>query len=217
MKPTTIDVFYYTGPYTDTLLPGADALIGRLSPARRERLLKHAEPQRRIELAALRILELGMGVRGHSTFALADVEFVQVAGVTKKPYWTKGSVNFSISHTDAMAMVAIASIGAVGIDVEHRRPVDPRVVRRLLNEQAASAAELTEDNALSRWTEIEAVLKAAGAGVMHGKEIDWRPDSVTMRNRRWFVHPVKCGDGHIAHVASDVASAKVNAVPIEFL
>jgi hypothetical protein len=165
----------------------------------------------------LRILELGMAVRGHSTFALADVEFVQVAGVTKKPYWIKGEVSFSISHTESMAMVAIASAGAVGIDVEHVQPVDPRVVRRLLNEPAAAAADLSEDNALSRWTQIEAVLKAAGAGVMHGREIEWRPDAVWMRERRWYVHPINCGGGHVAHVATDISQAKVRSHAIEFL
>ena len=213
----TIDVFYYTGPYTDTLLPGAEALITRLSPARRERLLKHSESQRTVELAALRILELGMGVRGQVAFALGDVEFIQVAGVTKKPIWTKGDLSFSISHTESMAMVAIASAGSVGVDVERRRPVDPRVVRRLLNERAAAAAELSEANALARWTQIEAVLKAAGVGVMHGRELDWVGESVSMREKSWYLHAVNCGERHVAHTAIDIPNAKVNSIAIEIL
>lgn len=158
-----------------------------------------------------------MDVRGHCDFSLADVEYAHVAGVTKKPFWTKGKINFSISHTRSMAMVAIASSGSVGVDVETQRSVDPRIVRRLLNDAAATAAQLDKDNALSRWTQIEAVLKGAGIGVMHGKEIDWRNDEISLRERRWFVREVACGDQHVAHVATDAQNAKVNVIQIELL
>lgn len=215
--PATIDVFYYTGPYTVTLLPASDALIERLSPTRRDRLKRHASNAQIIELVALRILELGMDVRGHASFRLADVEYAHVEGVTKKPYWTQGDVSFSISHTRSMAMVAIAHKGAVGVDVELRRAVDPRIVRRLLNDEAAARSQLDEGNALVRWTQIESVLKGAGIGIMHGKEIEWRADEISLRERRWYLHEVRCGEQHVAHVATDVHNAKINVVAIELL
>src|SRR5712672_863770 len=69
-----IEVFYYTGPYTRTLLPAASALLARLNPARRQRFEQRVDgAQRALDLAALRVLEIAMQAGGHDSFALADV------------------------------------------------------------------------------------------------------------------------------------------------
>jgi len=214
----SIRIFYYTGPYTGTLLPQADGLVARLSAARRARLAKRAaESQRALELVALRLLELGMEASGHGAFRVADVEYPEANGISGKPLWAGAGVDFSISHANSMAMVAIAQDGRVGVDVELARPIEVRIVRRLLREDAAIGAELGEHNALQRWTQIEAILKGAGIGVMHGREIDWRADGIRLRDVRWHLHRIDCGPDHIAHVATDQPDANVKIYKIDLL
>jgi phosphopantetheinyl transferase len=202
-------IVYYTGPYTSTLLPNSDALLARVNPERRRRFERRLSVQRALDLAALRLLEKGMWACGHTDFKLADVEYPEQAGVTGKPVWKLGAVSFSISHARSIVACAIASECLVGLDVESQRRIDPRVVRRLLNDEAAAAPGLDEDNALRRWTQIEAVLKGAGIGVLHGREIKWDENSASLRGERWWVHTIDCGPENTAHVAVNASDAVI--------
>jgi hypothetical protein len=210
-----IQLFYYTGPYTSTLLPTADALLARLNTVRRERFgLRTVGEQRALDLAALRVLELGMECGGHRAFALKDVEYPVEAGITGKPRWRAGPIDFSISHAKAIAACAIASGCKVGLDVEDHRIIDPRTVRRLMPEGALLARDLDASNALSRWTQIEAVIKGAGLGVMHGREIDWQDRTIVLRGEQWWVHAVDCGSGHVGHVAVNAPNVSLTVMRV---
>lgn len=213
-----IQVFYYTGPSTSTLLPSADALIARLSPARRRRFEQRIDgTQRALDLAALRVLELAMQACGHLSFKLADVEYPSELGISEKPRWCAGQVDFSLSHAKSIVACAIASGCQVGLDAEDRRTVNPRTVSRIMSADASIIAGLDEGNALARWTQIEAVLKGAGLGVMHGNEIQWRDTAILLRGQQWWPHPIDCGADHIAHVAVNTPDATVNVQRREHL
>jgi phosphopantetheinyl transferase len=211
-----IHVFYYTGEFTGTLLPDAEELASRLNPARRERLAKRRDDQRALELSALRLLEIAMQVRGYPTFKLSDIDYPEQAGVTGKPRWTQGQATFSISHAHSMAMVAV-SAAPVGVDAELNRSIDPKIVRRVLHDNAAIVQGLDEWNAAMRWTQVEAVMKAAGLGILHGREIDWLAHEIRLRGQCWHLHSVDCGPLHVAHVATELPNATVATVRVDFL
>jgi len=211
-----IQVFYYTGPSTSTLLPSADALIARLSVARRQRFERRIDgAQRALDLAALRVLELAMQACGHVSFRLADVEYPFAAGISEKPRWRAGPVDFSLSHAKSIAACAVASGCQVGLDAEDRRTINPRTVSRLVPADASIVTGLDEGNALARWTRIEAVLKGAGLGVMHGREINWSDDAIVLRGQQWWLHPIDCGADHIAHVAVNTPDTRVSVQRFE--
>jgi hypothetical protein len=211
-----IRVFYYTGEYTGTLLPEWSALAARLNPLRRERLLKRSSEQQALEAAALRLQEVAMQAAGYGSFRLEDVDYPEAAGVTGKPIWRSGLADFSISHARSMAMIAVADT-PVGVDVEFNRPIDPRIVKRVLREDAVPLRALSESNALERWTAVEAVMKAAGIGILHGREIEWRADGIRLRDKEWYVRPVQCGDDHVGHVCTTVSNAKIEVVRVDLL
>jgi phosphopantetheinyl transferase len=213
-----IQLFYYTGPHTSTLLPQADALLARLNSVRRQRFEQRvAVSQRALDLAALRLLELGMGRGGHTEYELKDIEYSSTGGITNKPRWPAGHIDFSISHAKGIAACAIAVGCKVGADTEDRRYIDPHTVRRLMSTDASLARNLDDSNALSCWTQVEAVLKGAGLGVMHGREIEWREDAIILRGERWWVHSIDCGSEHVGHVAVNQPSVSVSVHRIDAL
>jgi 4'-phosphopantetheinyl transferase len=79
------------------------------------------------------------------------------------------AVHFNLSHSDQWALVAVTSVGAVGVDIEKERPL-PDVLR--LAQTAFSAAELDELRGVhasgqqgaffAGWTRKEAYIKARG-------------------------------------------------------
>ncbi len=88
-----------------------------------------------------------------------------------KPSLPRGEpdVHFNLSHSDQWALVAVTRIGAVGVDIEKRRPLAD-VLR--LAQTAFSANELEElrgvapsgreDAFFAGWTRKEAYIKARG-------------------------------------------------------
>jgi len=83
-------------------------------------------------------------------------------------------------------------------------------VQRLLREDSDAFREVTPQNALQRWTQIEAVLKGAGVGIMHGREIEWRERSALLRGEEWWLHEIDFGSNYIAHVATNVQAPRIH-------
>ena len=96
------------------------------------------------------------------------------------------SLNFNVSHTDGLAVIALARGARIGVDVERRRTVldcakiaagvfHEGVVERLMRLPRAE-----QDAAFLRlWTAGEALVKAAGTGLGgYGKPVPlaWSPD-----------------------------------------
>ena len=97
-----------------------------------------------------------------------------------------GAPAFNLSHTDGLALVAVAR-SPVGIDVERLRPLAdaPGLARRFLAPAEATAVAAggaaARDAAFLRvWTRKEAVLKASG----HGLALDTRAIEVGTGPRR---------------------------------
>jgi 4'-phosphopantetheinyl transferase len=97
-----------------------------------------------------------------------------------------GLPEFSIAHAGAWVLCAVASAGAVGVDVE---PVvaASRLLRwtRIFDATERAAMRSTRA-ALATWTAKEAVLKAAGATLA---DLPWarvRGAHVEFRGQRWY-------------------------------
>jgi len=140
----------------------------RLADADRERAAQLAhERERRHRLAAytaLRVLlerRAGAGVRG--------APLLRAPG--GKPGLAGGSIEYSLSHTDGLALIGMgAGCGAIGVDLERARPV--RMSPRARGEICAIAAGLGGGLRtgpgrafLQAWARLEAFAKARGRGV----------------------------------------------------
>jgi 4'-phosphopantetheinyl transferase len=86
-------------------------------------------------------------------------------------------VYFNVSHTQGLALIAIARLGEVGIDVEQARhcPTYLDMAERFFTPaEAAALRSLPEGRRIEAffhvWTRKEAFLKALGLGLAHGLE-----------------------------------------------
>ncbi len=86
-------------------------------------------------------------------------------------------MHFNVSHTQGLALIAIARLGEVGIDVEQSRhcPTYLDMAERFFTPaEAAALRSLPADRSIEAffhvWTRKEAFLKALGLGLSHGLE-----------------------------------------------
>jgi 4'-phosphopantetheinyl transferase len=104
-------------------------------------------------------LDAGVGAARAGPFAL------EPAG---KPYIAGGPA-FSLSHSDQLALIAVAPSGPIGVDLERARATTMEIRRRALIEAAGLALggprHDEADRLLAAWTRLEALAKALGAGM----------------------------------------------------
>jgi 4'-phosphopantetheinyl transferase len=92
-----------------------------------------------------------------------------------KPYLTgiDTPLEFNLSHSGPLALLAVSADGAVGVDVEALRPLyDPlRLARRVMDAAAVRMLEAMDDSDarlrlfIDLWTRLEARQKSHGRGI----------------------------------------------------
>jgi 4'-phosphopantetheinyl transferase len=139
-----------------------------------------------------------------------------------------GPVEFSLSHTDGLALIAV-SAADVGVDVEMIRetPLADGLISRCLTaaEQAAVAGADDRTTAFLRhWTAKESYLKGLGIGLaepLENLEVRWDGHAAARiarageTDRRWRLHTLAVGPHHIAAVSVN-APGPGTAVPVRY-
>jgi 4'-phosphopantetheinyl transferase len=135
--------------------------LDRASAIRDDRERRH----RLAAYVALRVLlerVAGTGVRGQPL----------VRNPAGKPRLDRGGAEFSLSHTQGLALIGITPSGSIGVDLELVRPV--RMTPRRVKELSAAGAGLgpkplpdadTDRAFLQAWARLEAFTKARGRGL----------------------------------------------------
>jgi len=82
------------------------------------------------------------------------------------------SLHFNVSHSDGLALFAVARLSAIGVDVEHVRPIPEidGIAAKFFSEREkamlnALPAEQRREAFFNCWTRKEAYLKATGEGI----------------------------------------------------
>ncbi len=122
--------------------------------------------RRRAAHVALRLLLTRHGGAG----ALSQPYELSPGG---KPRLVQASIEFSLSHSDGVAVVALSRAGPVGIDVERVRPMLIADHRRARIEDAACRlaggrwleAVAPDPRLIEAWVRLEAVAKLTGEGM----------------------------------------------------
>jgi 4'-phosphopantetheinyl transferase len=144
-------------------------------------------------------------------------------GASGKPFLagkTRSSeIQFNVSHTDALALIAITRGQAIGIDVESLgRSVNSRLAEDYFSARERDAiASLPSAQVpasfFACWTRKEAVLKATGTGIAHGLDsfdVATDPEIAHCRTQlqsedgsadTWYLETLPCGAGYAAALA----------------
>lgn len=139
------------------------------------------------------------------------------------------SVEFNLSHSDGMALIAVARKRQIGIDLERVRNDVPFAE---LAERFFSARETAALTALpSRlqglafyqcWTAKEALSKARGTGLdgtPNDVDIAWTPDDVVRirpTGQDWTLLPLNAAQGYVGAVAMEGERAAIGLLSAAF-
>lgn len=162
--------------------PGREQdLLERLPYAYRLELERRAPAARSASLQGLRLLAEGVLRSRGTTFDPSRLRVPQGG----KPC-LDGGPHFSISHGARRVAVALSERHDLGFDLE---------------EAGASGRGGAE---LERWTAVEAVLKASGAGLGRSAEVRLSPDlsTATIASVLLYLHPVALAADCVATLAT---------------
>ncbi len=127
-------------------------LLSLLPPERRERLLRLPAEKRREPLCAWLLLRLAL----RESFGWTELPPVALTERGKPWFPDYPQVHFNLSHTDG-AVLAGLSDRPIGVDIEHIRPVAPRLMEQMGTD--------TEKAFFRAWVRREARTKCSGRGI----------------------------------------------------
>jgi hypothetical protein len=169
------------------------SLLGSLAYGKRLELESRPRAARDASLRGIALAVAAMRAIHSGRVSPGDLRFPQDG----KPH-VPGAPDFSIAHAGDWVGCAVAEQGAVGFDVE-------------MCTTDVSSADLT------RWTAIEAVLKAAGAGLRHARrvEVDLGSRRGRFAGRDYCLHPVALASDVVAHIATDMADCRITVHEVD--
>lgn len=156
-------------------------LLERLPYSYRLELGRRESGARLASLKALRLLAEGvLRLRGSAL----DVSRLRFPGGGKPSL--DGGPWFSISHSATRVAVAVSDQCELGLDLEDL------------------TARGADQDALARWTAIEAALKTVGAGLQHSRDVGLSPDLATAQidGARVCLQPLLLASGCVATLAT---------------
>jgi phosphopantetheinyl transferase len=170
--------------------PGQDStasLLASLAYGKRLELQSRPRESRDASLRGIALAVAALQTLHTGRVTADDLRFPQDG----KPH-VPGAPDFSIAHSSDWVGCAVAEEGIVGFDVETCTTPESSVQ-------------------LARWTAIEAVLKAAGAGLRYARQVEPDLDSRRGRfaGRDYCLHPVALASHVVAHVATDRAGCNI--------
>ena len=117
-------------------------------------------------------------------------------------------LQFNLSHSGSMAVLAVTDARAVGVDVEEltrRVDIDAVARRQFTERECAMLADADDTRALffELWVRKEALIKAVGTGFrVPTSTIEVGLDaSVSTQGRGWMIRSFFIADGYVAAVA----------------
>ena len=183
---------------------------GLLTAEERERAERGTADVRRRRLVARAALRIALA--RSLTCAPASLRFA--TDPSGKPRLDGAGPHFSVSSSGDWSLIAVTSLGSVGVDVERVVALDELegiVTRRFAPAQAREILEHSGELRLRAfyrcWTRLEAHLKATGAGLAGGLDSTLSdPDP-----RAWTVASVDPGRGLIGAVVVEGVHPWANA------
>ena len=138
------------------LPPDREALaLALVTPQRQERAQRLQPAARRESLLAGLLLRGALGVTRDDQLR---------AGPWGKPFLTGDGPQFNLAHSGAWVVLAVGD-RALGVDVEHPRPLSPALIRRQFSPAEQAWAGTDPEKLLALWTARESVMKATGRGI----------------------------------------------------
>lgn len=211
----------------DRITTAARALLSDRETARADRFV-YDRHRRRYTIAQAHLRRVLSQLTGT---APQDIRFH--FGRHGKPFLPEGPA-FNQSHSEERIMIAVASEGRVGVDIEEIRPVKYLLAladKNFATDESARLHAVPEAERLPLffrlWTRKEAFLKALGFGLRHplrSFSVDPSPDApqglldagnLPEDPTAWYIGGVPCTRGATAALAVDRAKVRLEPLPYD--
>ena len=184
----------------------ARAWLPQLPAARRARVERLREPaDRAATLGGVALLAAACHVLG-CNFDAADLEYPERG----KPR-LRGGPEFSIAHASGLVACAVAFGGCLGLDVEAVGAVGVAPLRLVLDAEERAALAAGALAPADAWVMKEAVLKAAGLGIEHARDVQLRPERAWLAGAGYVLTRVHLSVQHVSWLATEVAAPLIEA------
>ncbi len=134
-------------------------------------------------------------------------------------------VDISISHSGGIVVVALSTVGRIGVDVEKIRPIETDDFERVFPaslwrqifppDRDAGGADRDEQLFFDAWTRFESVLKADGRGLLAPVgDIVFDGNTAVLNDSTWHCTTAELRDGYAFSFAAENADSSGEIVYI---
>jgi len=142
---------------------------------------------RDVSLIAQRLLKHSVADEGIEEFKLKDVCYPLAA----KPYWpakNKKFLDFNISHSGRLILVAASQEVELGVDVEKNRQLKNLNFKMILSDDELELIKKTPEVFFDLWSKKEAVVKAANTtGIARMRDVVLQQESAELDGKIWHI------------------------------
>ncbi len=161
-------------------------------PAEKQASLQRLIDQRNrdVSLIAQRLLKHSVADEGIEEFQLKDICYASTA----KPYWpgkNKKFLDFNISHSGRVIIVAASQEVDLGVDVEKNRPLKNLSFKMVLSDDELEMIKKTPEVFFDLWSKKEAVVKAADTtGIARMRDVVLQQESAELDGKIWHIKSI---------------------------
>jgi 4'-phosphopantetheinyl transferase len=145
------------------------------------------EKDRLSSLLGLLLLKRCVEDEGIAGFSLADIYYPK----TGKPYWRRKSIqqiDFNISHSGDVIIVAISKTLKVGVDIEKIRSLKYSNYKMVMSPEELTQIRQTPELFFNLWSKKEAVVKAANTtGIVRMRDVNLYKEQAMLDDVCWHL------------------------------
>ncbi|MGN6568981.1 MAG: 4'-phosphopantetheinyl transferase family protein [Flavipsychrobacter sp.] len=177
--------------------------LGLLTRQQRERLLTYKdERDRQLRLQGKLLVGNVMQQLGITNYTPDDIKYDE----HNRPY-TDHEVDFNISHAGDIAVCGGVTGSRIGVDIENLKPINIADVSEVFSEDEWNIITNSAEPIMTvykLWTRKEAVLKAAGKGMLgEPSTVNVSEDIVPYEDRVYNLYSVNVKGDYIISIATD--------------
>ena len=178
---------YYTWLDSDISEARVEAWLGELPIDKQVAIRRLVKRESRLSsILGLRLLRMGAPGIGIHDFDLSAV--IYESG--RKPRAVNG-MDFNISHSRSLVVVALSSDCEVGIDAEKIKPLDRTEYDSVMHEHELVEIRRDHKSFFRLWSRKEAIVKAAdGDGLPRMIDVLLHEDSGELDGRVWYLRDI---------------------------
>ena len=127
-------------------------------------------------------------------------------------------LDFNISHSQNLAVCAISSSGAIGIDVECQREKHLPHLKHNFTDREWKAIQQDPDHPnlfYQLWCRKESIIKATGKDLsfLHHIELDSFSDSCLFEGQQWHLRDLNLLENHFGSICTQHISESIELIP----